>query len=82
MTSWVVTTYLVANAVSRPQPRSSRGGLAEDFLLICLGLFSVSSCSAHRRGISTLLLFLLQGLAGGRHVTSSVAIDPRGSFPP
>ena len=42
--SWVVTTYLVANAISlTASPFLARWLGRKTFFLICLGLFSVSS---------------------------------------
>jgi MFS transporter, DHA2 family, multidrug resistance protein len=82
--SWVVTTYLVANAVIV----TATGFLAnrfgrKQFFLICLGLFTASSLMC---GLSTnleeMLLFrLLQGLAGGGMVpvAQSILAD---TFPP
>ncbi|HEY1454205.1 MAG TPA: MFS transporter, partial [Roseiarcus sp.] len=66
--SWVVTTYLVANAVSlTASPFLARRLGRKTFFLICLGLFSISSIlCAQAWNLDSLLLFrLLQGLAGG-----------------
>ena len=66
--SWVVTTYLVANAVSlTASPFLARRLGRKTFFLVCLGLFSVSSLlCAQAWNLDSLLLFrLLQGFAGG-----------------
>jgi len=66
--SWVVTTYLVANAVSlTASPFLARRLGRKRFFLICLGLFSISSllCAQAWNLDSLLLLRILQGLAGG-----------------
>jgi Major Facilitator Superfamily len=63
--SWVVTTYLVANAVSlTASPFLAKWLGRKTFFLICLGLFSVSSIlCAQAWNLDSLLLFrLLQGL--------------------
>jgi DHA2 family multidrug resistance protein len=82
--SWVVTTYLVANAVSL----TASSFLAEllgrrCFFLICLALFTASSLlCAYAWNLDALLLFrLLQGLGGGGMVplAQSILAD---SFPP
>ena len=82
--SWVVTTYLVANAVSlTASPFLARALGRKVFFLICLGLFSVSSIlCAQAWNLDSLLLFrLLQGLAGGGMVPVSQSILAA-SFPP
>jgi DHA2 family multidrug resistance protein len=66
--SWVVTTYLVANAISlTASPFLARRLGRKTFFLMCLGLFSVSSIlCAQAWNLDSLLLFrILQGLAGG-----------------
>src|ERR1700677_2879856 len=71
--SWVVTTYLVANAVSlTASPFLARTLGRKTFFLICLGLFSVSSIlCAQAWNLDSLLLFrILQGVAGGGMVPS------------
>ena len=82
--SWVVTTYLVANAVIL----TASGFLARNlgrktFFLICLALFTVSSVlCGFAWNLQTLLLFrILQGLGGGGMVpvAQSILAD---SFPP
>ena len=82
--SWVVTTYLVANAVSlTASPFLARALGRKAFFLICLGLFSVSSIlCAQAWNLNSLLLFrILQGLAGGGMVPVSQSILAA-SFPP
>jgi MFS transporter, DHA2 family, multidrug resistance protein len=82
--SWVVTTYLVANAVSL----TASSFLAEllgrrCFFLICLALFTLSSLlCANAWSLDALLFFrILQGLGGGGMVplAQSILAD---SFPP
>jgi len=82
--SWVVTTYLVANAVIV----TATGFLAnrfgrKRFFLICLALFTASSlmCGLSTNLQSMLLFRLLQGLAGGGMVpvAQSILAD---AFPP
>jgi DHA2 family multidrug resistance protein len=82
--SWVVTTYLVANAVIL----TASGFLARNlgrktFFLICLALFTVSSVlCGFAWNLQSLLLFrILQGLGGGGMVpvAQSILAD---SFPP
>ena len=82
--SWVVTTYLVANAVSLTASPFLAGALGrKTFFLICLGLFSVSSMlCAQAWSLDSLLLFrILQGLAGSGMVPVSQSILAD-SFPP
>jgi DHA2 family multidrug resistance protein len=82
--SWVVTTYLVANAVSlTASPFLARRLGRKAFFLICLGLFSVSSVlCAQAWNLNSLLMFrILQGLAGGGMVPVSQSILAA-SFPP
>jgi DHA2 family multidrug resistance protein len=82
--SWVVTTYLVANAVSlTASPYLARRLGRKAFFLICLGLFSISSIlCAQAWNLDSLLLFrILQGLAGGGMVPVSQSILAS-SFPP
>src|SRR6202022_2358224 len=82
--SWVVTTYLVANAIIV----TATGFLAnrfgrKRFFLICLGLFTASSVLCGMAwNLQALLLFrLLQGFGGGGMVpvAQSILAD---SFPP
>src|SRR5580658_3682278 len=82
--SWVITTYLVANAVSLTAssflaPRLGR----KPFFLMCLALFTASSVlCGFAPNLQALLLFrVLQGLAGGGMVpvSQSVLAD---AFPP
>lgn len=82
--SWVVTTYLVANAASlTASPYFARRFGRKAFFLICLALFSVSSIlCAQARSLDALLMFrILQGLAGGGMVPVSQSILAA-SFPP
>jgi MFS transporter, DHA2 family, multidrug resistance protein len=82
--SWVVTTYLVANAiiVTATSYLAKRFG-RKAFFLACLGLFTVSSVlSGIAWNLQALLLFrILQGFAGGGMVpvAQSILAD---SFPP
>ena len=82
--SWVVTTYLVANAIVV----IATGFLARDWAAnasscICLGLFTVSSVACgFAWNLESLLFFrVLQGFAGGGMVpvAQSILAD---SFPP
>ncbi len=82
--SWVVTTYLVANAiiVTATSYLAQRFG-RKAFFLACLGLFTVSSVFCGMAwNLQALLVFrLLQGFAGGGMVpvAQSILAD---SFPP
>src|SRR5262245_54478228 len=82
--SWVVTTYLVANAVAL----TSSSFLAEmlgrkTFFLACLGVFTASSvlCGLAWNLQSLLLFRILQGLGGGGMVPVSQSILAD-TFPP
>ena len=82
--SWVVTTYLVANAVAL----TASGFLArllgrKSFFLICLGLFTASSVlCGFAWSLQSLLFFrILQGLGGGGMVPVSQSILAD-AFPP
>jgi MFS transporter, DHA2 family, multidrug resistance protein len=82
--SWVVTTYLVANAVSLTASAFLARRLGrKTFFLICLALFTLSSLlCANAWNLDALLVFrLLQGLGGGGMVplAQSILAD---SFPP
>jgi DHA2 family multidrug resistance protein len=82
--SWVVTTYLVANAVSlTASPFLARLLGRKTFFLICLALFTASSLlCGYAWNLDALLLFrLAQGLGGGGMVplAQSILAD---SFPP
>ena len=82
--SWVVTTYLVANAVSlTASPFMAKWLGRKTFFLMCLGLFTLSSVlCAQAWNLNALLLFrILQGLAGGGMVPVSQSILAS-SFPP
>jgi MFS transporter, DHA2 family, multidrug resistance protein len=82
--SWVVTTYLVANAVilTASSYLAQRLG-RKTFFLICLALFTLSSlmCGMAWSLQSMLLFRLLQGFAGGGMVpvAQSILAD---AFPP
>jgi DHA2 family multidrug resistance protein len=82
--SWVVTTYLVANAVSLTGSSflAQRFG-RKPFFLICLALFTASSVlCGFAPNLQSLLLFrILQGLGGGGMVPVSQSILAR-AFPP
>ncbi|WFU32295.1 DHA2 family efflux MFS transporter permease subunit [Bradyrhizobium brasilense] len=82
--SWVVTTYLVSNAIIL----TASGFLArtlgrKTFFVICLGIFTVSSIlCGFAPNLNALLLFrILQGLGGGGMVpvAQSILAD---AFPP
>jgi DHA2 family multidrug resistance protein len=82
--SWVVTTYLVANAVSlTASPFLARRLGRKAFFLTCLALFTVASiATAEAWSLDSLLLFrTFQGLAGGGMVPVSQSILAD-SFPP
>jgi MFS transporter, DHA2 family, multidrug resistance protein len=82
--SWVVTTYLVANAVSLTASSFLVQRLGrKPFFLACLALFTLSSVlCGFAQNLDQLLLFrLLQGLAGGGMVPVSQSILAD-SFPP
>jgi MFS transporter, DHA2 family, multidrug resistance protein len=82
--SWVVTTYLVANAVSLTASSylAQRFG-RKTFFLACLALFTLTSvlCGLAPNLEALLLFRLLQGLAGGGMVPVSQSILAD-SFPP
>jgi DHA2 family multidrug resistance protein len=82
--TWVLTTYLVANAVILPASAwfSLRFG-RRNFLLFCIGLFTVSSflCGAASSLGMILLARTLQGAGGGALQPLSQAILLE-SFPP
>jgi MFS transporter, DHA2 family, multidrug resistance protein len=82
--SWVVTTYLVANAVILTASSFlTRLVGRKAFFLICLVLFTVSSVlTSFAPNLQMLLLFrVLQGLGGGGMVPVSQSIV-KDSFPP
>jgi DHA2 family multidrug resistance protein len=82
--SWVVTTYLVANAVALTASSTLARMLGrKTFFLICLALFTVSSLlCGYAWNLDSLLLFrILQGLGGGGMVPLSQSILAD-SFPP
>jgi MFS transporter, DHA2 family, multidrug resistance protein len=82
--SWVVTSYLVSNAISlTASPFLARLFGRKVFFLICLGLFTVSSIlCAQAWNLDSLILFrILQGLAGGGMVPVSQSILAD-AFPP
>src|SRR6266403_1835057 len=82
--SWVVTTYLVANAIilTASSYLAKRLG-RKRFFLICLGLFTLSSLlSGFAPNLNALLLFrIMQGVGGGGMVpvAQSILAD---LFPP
>ena len=82
--SWVVTTYLVATAVSLVASSylAQRFG-RKSFFLACLALFTIASvlCGLAPNLQALLLFRMLQGLAGGGMVpvSQSILVD---SFPP
>jgi len=82
--SWVVTTYLVANAiVLTASPFLTRRFGRKSFFLVCLAVFTVASVlSGMAWSLQSLLLFrILQGFGGGGMVpvAQSILAD---SFPP
>jgi DHA2 family multidrug resistance protein len=82
--SWVVTTYLVSNAIILTASSFMARLLGrKTFFLICLGLFTLSSVlCGFAPNLNTLLLFrILQGLGGGGMVpvAQSILAD---AFPP
>jgi DHA2 family multidrug resistance protein len=82
--SWVVTTYLVANAIILTASSFLARMLGrKSFFLICLGLFTLSSIlCGFAPNLNALLLFrVLQGFGGGGMVpvAQSILAD---SFPP
>ena len=82
--SWVVTTYLVANAVSLTGSSYLARRLGRKrFFLICLTLFTLSSVlCGFAPNLNSLLLFrIMQGLGGGGMVPVSQSILA-GAFPP
>lgn len=82
--SWVVTTYLVANAIALTASSFLVGRIGrKTFFLACLGLFTVSSVlCALAWNLQALLVFrILQGLAGGGMVPVSQSILA-GAFTP
>jgi MFS transporter, DHA2 family, multidrug resistance protein len=82
--SWVVTTYLVSNAIILTASSFFARLLGrKTFFLLCLGLFTLSSIlCGFAPNLNTLLLFrILQGLGGGGMVpvAQSILAD---AFPP
>src|SRR6201997_304561 len=82
--SWVVTTYLVSNAIILTASSFLARMLGrKTFFLICLGLFTLSSIlCGFAPNLNALLLFrILQGLGGGGMVpvAQSILAD---AFPP
>src|ERR1700757_2879009 len=82
--SWVVTTYLVSNAIilTASSFLAKRFG-RKTFFLLCLALFTISSVlCGFAWNLQSLLLFrILQGLGGGGMVPVSQSILAD-SFPP
>src|ERR1700740_1931010 len=82
--SWVVTTYLVANAIALTASSFLARMLGRKaFFLACLGLFTASSvlCGMAWNLQSLLLFRILQGLGGGGVVPVSQSILSE-AFPP
>src|ERR1700740_996401 len=82
--SWVVTTYLVANAVALTASSFLARLLGrKTFFLLCLGLFTASSVlCGFAWSLDSLLFFrILQGVGGGGMVPVSQSILAD-SFPP
>jgi DHA2 family multidrug resistance protein len=82
--SWVVTTYLVANAVALTASSFLARLLGrKSFFLVCLALFTASSVlCGFAWSLDSLLLFrILQGIGGGGMVPVSQSILAD-SFPP
>jgi MFS transporter, DHA2 family, multidrug resistance protein len=82
--SWVVTTYLVANAVALTASSFLARALGrKTFFLVCLALFTASSvlCGFAWTLDSLLLFRILHGLGGGGMVPVSQSILAD-SFPP
>jgi DHA2 family multidrug resistance protein len=82
--TWVVTTYLISNAVILTASSHLARSLGRKrFFLICLGLFTASSIlCGFAWDIRSLLLFrIMQGLGGGGMVPVSQSILAD-SFPP
>ena len=82
--SWVVTTYLVSNAIILTASAFLAKTIGRKrFFLICLALFTVSSVLCGIAwNLQTLLLFrIMQGLGGGGMVpvATSILVD---AFPP
>jgi MFS transporter, DHA2 family, multidrug resistance protein len=82
--SWVVTTYLVSNAIILTASSYLARRLGrKTFFLICLGIFTLSSLlSGFAPNLNALLVFrILQGVGGGGMVpvAQSILAD---SFPP
>src|ERR1700732_5061922 len=75
--SWVVTTYLVANAIILTASSYLARMLGrKTFFLICLGLFTLSSLlSGFAPNLNALLLFrIMQGVGGGGMVPVAQSI--------
>jgi DHA2 family multidrug resistance protein len=82
--TWVVTTYLIANAVILPASGWLSNVLGRKrFYMICVALFTVSSLFCGLApNLSLLIIFrILQGLGGGGMPTSEQAILAD-TFPP
>lgn len=83
--SWVVTTYLVSNAIILVASSfiAKRYGRRR-FYLLCLATFTVASiCCGLAWNLESLLVFrMIQGFAGGGMVPISQSISPTPSRPP
>jgi MFS transporter, DHA2 family, multidrug resistance protein len=82
--SWVVTSYLVSNAIILTASSFLARMLGrKTFFLICLGLFTLSSllCGMAPNMHALLLFRVLQGLGGGGMVPVAQSI-PADGFPP
>ena len=81
--TWVLTSYLVANAIVLPASGwlSLRFG-RKRFLLTCIVIFTISSflCGAATRLPMILIARAIQG-AGGGALAATLSIDPARKFP-
>ncbi|HEU0118704.1 MAG TPA: DHA2 family efflux MFS transporter permease subunit, partial [Alphaproteobacteria bacterium] len=82
--SWVLTSYLVANGIVLPLSGWLAGVLGrKNFFMLCIALFTAASLACGLAASLPMLIFfrLLQGLAGGglQPMQQSIVMD---SFPP